>query len=263
MSYEFSQKWYRTTLTDITGTAGLGVDEFLGPDQPWTAGTASKWITERTRQCPADREIHTAGMSPRKYTSDGKPINVEECFATGRVKESSKPGYQRVQEWCCPKPPVIKVTQTLTAAQGEQYATACDGKTLTLPSGESFPTHLSHWLHKSRYAPTAMCVQSGIAEGDYNLLCCRDMPTGPLKIIGTTMASSARPQMTVEQIEQVTQEQAARAAQVEAVLVQSAEPEYGFFERYKWVIIFAAGAIGVGVISGMIKKMRMKKEQEA
>lgn len=265
MSYEFSQKWYRTTLTDITGTAGLGVDEFLGPDQPWTAGTASKWITERTRQCPSDREIHIGGMSPRKYTKDGKPIDTAECFATGRVKESARPGYQRVQEWCCPRPPEVQVTKTLTAAQGEQYATACDGKPLVLSNGESFPTHLSHWLHKSRYAPTAVCVQSGISEGDYNLVCCRDMPmpTGPVKITGTTGMVAARPVMSAAQIQQQTEEQAARAAQVEAVLVQSAEPEYGFFERYKWVIILAGGAIGVGVISGMIKKMKMKKEQEA
>jgi len=261
MSYEFSQKWYRTKYSDIMA---VGSDDFIGPDQPWSAGTASKWITERTKQCPSGNEIYIGASKPPKYAKGGVPIKTEECFATGRIKESSKPGYMRVQEWCCPKPEVIKeITKTLTAAQGEQYTGVCDDKLLTLPSGQTHLTHLSHWLHKSRYAPTALCMQSGVTEGDYNLLCCREQEKGPIKIVGSTASISARPMATAAQIQQQTEEQAAHAAQVEAVLVQSQEPEYGFFERYKWVILFTAGAIGVGVISGVIKKIKTKKEQKA
>ena len=262
MSYEFSQKWYRDKLS------GLGTDGILGPDQPWTAANASQWITQRTRECPTGKEILIGGLNPPNYTTDGKKVTTAECVATGRVKESAKAGYQRVQEWCCP---VIRLTvpatKPITQEQAEQYATTCAGRAITLPSGNTFPVDLGRWIHKTANIPSALCLDSGVVDGDYKLLCCRtDKTLATVVKDGKTYVAGSFADMsrgsvtpTAEQIAQGTAAVAAIAAEREAVLVAAQEPQYGFFQRYGLVLALGAGAVGIGVVAGLIKRRRLNK----
>ena len=254
---QISQVWRRDKL------AGLGTAEFLGPDQPWTAQTASTWITQRTRQCEGGKEILIGGLTPPKYTTDGKTVKTAQCYATGRVKESAKAGYQRVQEWCCPVDrPTAPVTKPVTQAQAEQYATLCDDKPLTA-SGQPTPTTLGWWLLRGQSMPTGMCRESGVTDGDYRLLCCRQaeslvvMKDG--KAYAPKLTISSKPQTTTAQIEDLTQRQAEQAARTEAALIAAQEPSYSIWERYKWVIILGGGAMAFGLLAGGIKKRLSKK----
>lgn len=256
---KISQVWRRDKL------AGLGTTEFLGPDQPWSARTASTWITQRTRQCQSGREILIGGLNPPRYTTDGKTVQAAQCYPTGRVKEASKAGYQRVQEWCCQVDrPTVPVTRAVTQEQAEQYVTLCEGKPITLPSGASVLTTLGWWLHKSASTPTGTCRESGIRDGDYRLLCCREPDTsmfvtkdGKTFVKAPTVVTAAGAP-TASQIEAQTRQQAEQMARTEAALVAAQEPDPGIWERYKWVIILGGGAIGFGLIAGLIGK-KLKK----
>jgi hypothetical protein len=243
-----SQTWRRDKLS------GLGTAAFLGPDQPWSAQTASTWITQRTRQCESGREILIGGLNPPKATTDGKVVRTDRCYATGRVKESSKPGYQRVQEWCCQVDRPAVVTKPVTQEQAEQYATLCDGKPLSLPGGGSVLTTLGWWLHNSAHVPSGMCRESGVRDGEYRLLCCRDPDEArPVAMVaGTTAARTVAP--TTAQIEAQTRQQEEQVARTETVLVASQEPSYGIWDRYKWVIILGGGALVFGLLAGGIKR---------
>lgn len=260
MSYAFTQKWYRTKL------AGLGSTDYIGPDQPWTAANASQWITQRTRQCETGKEIVIGGPVPPNYVG-GKKIQTENCYATGRVKESAKAGFQRVQEWCCPSTAPVQATRQVTQEQAEQQPTLCDDKHLTLPSGQVVLTHLGWWLHKDSNIPTALCRDSGVRDGDYKLLCCRDPDTSIFVVKdGKTYVKSPAPTtasgLSAEQIAQRTAEVAAAAAESEAVMVAAQEPQAGFFQRYGLVLALGAGAIGIGVVAGLIKRKRLNKKSE-
>jgi hypothetical protein len=88
---------------------GLGL---VGPMQPWTAATAGKWISERTRQCApgtGETKVTVAGGKPTRsligHPTSTSGIKREDCFQTGRVREASRVGRARFIEWCCPKPP--------------------------------------------------------------------------------------------------------------------------------------------------------------
>lgn len=262
MSYEFSQKFYRDKLS------GLGTDGILGPDQPWTAANASQWITQRTRECPTGREILIGGLNPPSYTVDGKKVTTAECVTTGRVKESSRAGYQRVQEWCCPVVrPNVPIVKAVTQEQAEQYATTCAGRIISLPSGQTHLVDLGRWIHKTANIPSALCVDSGIMDGDYKLLCCRTDVIIPTVVKdgktyyagGLPGSSSGAVAPTAEQIAQGTAAVAAIAAEQEAVLVASQEPQYSFFQRYGLVLALGAGAVGIGVVAGLIKRRRLNK----
>jgi hypothetical protein len=270
MSYQFTQKWYRNKLS------GLGSAAYIGPDQPWTAATASKWITERTRQCDAGHRIIIKTTPPTYYGAgpDGysKKLPVAGCYATGRIKETAKAGSQRVQEWCCPpyEALTVPITRQVTQAEAEQYATNCAGRTLVLPSGASYALDLGWWLHKTAGIPSAVCQDSGITDGDYRLLCCdpisrvrlaRDKDGkvfAPVAAVGTAVR-------TADQIAQVTAAEAVQAAEDEAVLVAAQEPQPGFFQRYGLVLALGAGAIGIGVLAGsigLIKRKRLNEKSE-
>jgi hypothetical protein len=87
---------------------GMGI---FGPMQPWSAATAGKWIAETTRPCPAgthETKTTVAQQAPSRsligHPGSTTGINRQDCFPTGRVKEASKVGRTRYQEWCCPKP---------------------------------------------------------------------------------------------------------------------------------------------------------------
>jgi hypothetical protein len=293
MSYVFTQNWRRDKLSGLgfyqlqrpghisqvwrrDKLAGLGTLAFIGPDQPWTAATASKWITERTRQCDAGHRIIIKTTPPTYYGAgpDGysKKLPVAGCYATGRVKETAKAGSQRVQEWCCPplEEPTYPVTKLVTQEQAAQYATLCEGQTISLPSGGSILTILGWWLHKSHGIPSAMCRASGVVDGDYKLLCCRDKAESNAeaffvdkngKVWAKKPVAGAVAAPTASQIEAQTSQQAAQAARTEAVLVASQEPEYGLWERYKWLVIIGGGAIGLGLLAGIVgKKLNRRGE---
>ena len=293
MSYVFTQNWRRDKLSGLgfyqlqrpghisqvwrrDKLAGLGTLAFIGPDQPWSAATASKWITERTRQCEAGRWVAMGVNSPpRTYGvgsgGNGHPLPAAECFATGRVKEAAKAGSQRVQEWCCPpfKEPSAPVTKLVTQEQAAQYATLCEGQTIALPSGKSVLTILGHWLHKSTPVPSGACRESGVVDGDYKLLCCRDLSESNAeaffvdkdgKVWAKKPVAGRVAAPTASQIEAQTSQQAAQAARTEAVLVASQEPEYGLWERYKWLVILGGGAIGLGLLAGIVGKKLNRRE---
>jgi hypothetical protein len=84
---------------------------FFGPLQPWSAATAGQWISEATRLCPAGTHETKTTVAQREPTrslighpGSTTPVNRKDCFPTGRVKEASRAGRTRYQEWCCPKP---------------------------------------------------------------------------------------------------------------------------------------------------------------
>jgi hypothetical protein len=90
------------------GRGGLGA--IYGPVQPWTAETAGKWISERTRACPTATHTFRIAVARSKPARGlvGNPIGSasiqrEDCFETGRVREASRAGRARYGEWCCPK----------------------------------------------------------------------------------------------------------------------------------------------------------------
>jgi len=271
MSYQFTQKWYRNKLS------GLGSTAYIGPDQPWTAANASKWLTERTRDCAAGRWIAMGvNAPPRVYGpgsgGNGHPIPAAECYATGRIKEAAKAGSQRVQEWCCPpfKEPAVPITRQVTQAEAEQYATNCAGRTITLPTIGTVQLDLGKWYHKSQSTPSAVCLDSGITEGDYRLLCCDPLYQSRLAKdkdgkVTFNFAAAGPVVRTADQIAQVTAAEAVQAAEDEAVLVTAQEPEYGFFQRYGLVLALGAGAIGIGVLAGsigLIKRKRLNTKSE-
>jgi hypothetical protein len=263
MSYNFTSKWYRDRLM------GMGSTAYIGPDQPWTAANASQWITQRTRQCEAGKEIVIGGLTPPKYVG-GDKVLTESCYATGRVKESAKAGYQRVQEWCCPVSRIaVPVTKQLTQAQADQYATTCTGRSLSLPSGQTVALDLGYWLYKSANVPSAMCQDSGIMDGDYRLLCCNPnkstlatvVKDGKVYVAGGISVSESAAR-TADQIANATAAEAVQAAEDEVVLVASQEPQYGFFQRYGLVLALGAGAIGIGVFAGLLKRRHSTKSEE-
>jgi hypothetical protein len=115
-----------------------------------------------------------------------------------------------------------------------------------------------------------VCQDSGITDGDYRLLCCDPnyrsrletvVKDGKTYIVGnpTAVGPAVR---TADQIAQVTAAEAVQAAEDEAVLVTAQEPEYGFFQRYGLVLALGAGAIGIGVVAGLIKRKRLNTKSE-
>jgi hypothetical protein len=262
MSYEFSQKWYRDKLK------GLGSVDYFGPDQPWTAENAGQWITQRTQACATGREVLIGGRNPPSYTTDGKKVQTADCVATGRIKEAARPGTNRVQEWCCPVNRPVETTRKLTQMQAEQYATTCAGRTIKLQGGQTALADLGYWLHKSGNVPSALCLDSGVMEGDYKLLCCKpDMSTTTVTKDGKTyialVSGGTRVvDPSIEQIAQATAAAEAQAAEREAVLIEAQEPQYSFFQRYGLVLALGAGAIGIGVVAGLLKRRNSTKSEE-
>ena len=255
MSYIFSQKWYRDKL------AGLGSVDYFGPDQPWTAANAGQWITERTQNCATGREVLIGGRNPPSYTTDGKQVLTADCVSTGRIKEATTAGTNRAQEWCCPvnRPiPNVPVTKPITQAQAVQYATACAGRTVPLAGGQTAIADLGWWLHRTGNLPTALCIDSGVAEGDYRLLCCRPS-SGKFTPISETIKTAAP---SASQIQQLTEAAATQAAEDAAVMIAAQEPQYNFFQRYGLVLALGAGAIGIGVVAGLLKRRRLNKQSE-
>jgi hypothetical protein len=166
----------------------------------------------------------------------------------------------------------VPITRQVTQAEAEQYAANCVGRSLGLPSGQTVQLDLGKWYHKSQSTPSAVCQDSGITDGDYRLLCCDPnyksrlatvVKDGKVYVAGSfadmAVGSVAR---TADQIAQVTAAEAVQAAEDEAVLVASQEPQYGLFQRYGLVLALGAGAIGVGVVAGLIKRKRLNKKGE-
>lgn len=266
MSYIFSQKWHRTTLESLSGLGQTAT--YFGPDQPWSAATAGKWISEKTQECSADKKLVIGYNTPPKQMIDGHYIPDTACVPTGRVKEATKPGTMRVMEWCCPNRnliPAKDLSRPMTEAELQQNATTCDSKPLTLPDGQVFSTAPDYWAHKTAHVPTAWCVQSGVTDGDYNLLCCREgrIKTKDTKYVagGTTTVSASAPAPTAAQIQQIAEQEAEYGEQV-AQTLESSQEQYGFFQRYGLIFALGAGAIGIGVIAALVKRSRSKKQEE-
>jgi len=241
MSYTFISPKYQVSQCPTDN--GMGI---LGPDQPWTQATAGKEIAPTTNPCREGWKTIKGGTLP--------PHNVfqqrdEDCFLTGKVIEAQKPGYRRVQMWCCP-PKELLPPREYTALEDQEYGGECQP---FYHDGEEYPAR-PVWVDARFPTPTGWSFrETPIRSRGYKLVCKAIRGKVEFKLDPTMIMGQAR--TTVQQAEEMLREKQARMEERETI-IQAAEEEfqYGFFQRYGVYMLAGAGVIGLGVVAGLIKK---------
>lgn len=261
MSYVFISPYYNVTRCPTNGEdQGMGA-EFIGPDQPWTSENAGKFITPETRSCPrtSKRSHLPPTIGPPKYAHGGEMVPDTECYLTGRIREATAAGLSRREEWCCPRR-TYAPKRVLTAEEADRYLSLGVCNPITMVStGEEYPSD-PEWRDKNAYVPST-CHTTSVYDGEYRLICCKRREAGKVRYVmpegGITFAAP-----TAAMIEEQAQEREQRIAETERMLIETAEPEYGFFQRYGVFLLLGAGALGIGVTAGLVKRARSKKDEE-
>jgi hypothetical protein len=126
-------------------------------------------------------------------------------------------------------------------------------------TGEEYPSD-PEWRDKDAYIPNT-CHTTSVYDGDYRLICCKRKEPGKVRFVmpenGIQFAAPS-----AEMIEQQAQEREARIAETERMLAETAEPQYGFFQRYGVFLLLGVGALGIGITAGLVKRAKAKKDEE-
>jgi hypothetical protein len=230
----------------------------------WQEKNAGKPLVERTKTCPKwkHREYFSYSTTeppprPQDPTGRGK-VDKDSCFFTGEILEAGKPGYNRVATWCCALEDLPE-HRPMT----EEEATRFNEMGLCRPivmtrTGEEHPSD-PKWAPKIAYVPTT-CHETGVIEGPHQLICCKRREPGPVEFRLAEGPRFVHAELTPEQQAANLAEREARIAEREQILIESAEPEYSFFQRYGALLLFAGGAVAVGLVAGVIKKRSQSEE---
>jgi len=254
MSYVFISPNYRVTQCPTTDR-GMG---FVGPDQPWSAENAFKFITEETTPCPPSKERKMGtGSNPPKRIFNHRMTPDLECVRTGRIREARKAGFARGVEYCCPKR--VKPPKRVVTRQNEEDHLARCTPVQDERTGKTYDREL-RWFHLEHYMPSTCEPLLGVVDNDYQLACCRKRDRVSAIEIGDMTLRTDAP--TVAQIEAHEEALRQRSAEIEQVLYESAEPEYGFFERYGTALWIVGGAVGLGVGAALVRRTLKKRGEE-
>jgi len=236
--------------------SGLG---FVGPDQPWTAENAGKVIVPVSDECKTDGGYQKKRLSQAatpKTERGGQVVENPDCFRTGKIWESRKPGLPRHVEWCCPDSRRLP-KRVLTQAEYEEHKDRC-GPYRT-PDGTVTET-IPEWRDAEAYVGST-CSRTNIFDAGYELVCCPPPVPASLLTAKGMQAGVLMPMSEEEQAEldlRLEQELFEREQERAAAAVQTS-----FLARYWLPLALTVGTVGVAVTAALIKRRSVAKKKAA
>jgi hypothetical protein len=206
------------------------------------------------------------GVTVQKYSI---PSNECRPCEQGRVADSwfyqgkdTKRDLRAPKLWCCPKP----------SRATSRYMTEDEKRKYTSSLGTCRPFVLQDGTIKDRqlawvpiyHAISSTGLETGINDGDYRLVCL--VPQAPIATNERGDLLMEMPNMKFE-VAPITAEIAAQdQAQIEEfargreeIITSGMEPESPWYIKYGLFLAMAGGVLGIGVVAGVIKSRKLKK----
>jgi hypothetical protein len=207
------------------------------------------------------------GFTVQKYSTPGARCRPCE---QGRVADSlfyygkdTKRDLRAPKLWCCPKP--TKITpRYLTEDESRSFTAAGACRPFITPNGTQQERKFA-WVPIYQTVPSTS-VETGVVDGDYRLVCSVPPPViaknekGQLIIEMPKFApGSVATPMTAEQAaqDQAQIEEFARGR--EENIASGMGPTSPWYVRYGLFLAMAGGVLGIGVVAGIIKRRKLKK----